>query len=259
MRTSTQPAGTPFLTRYLAGEHEQVWEDLVALGAVVRDAPYLTDAQAVARETMRRVSHNLHLLIPRLHECGYRFGYQWAVEQGISSPEQADELELGDPVLSPPSRHIRQVIHELEQRVGMLPLSLQAFYEEVGGVNFVGAHPIWGAYGLDALVVTSAEQLMALDDLAHWGEDKEEDGTCALLMAPDEHHKYFVSGDLYLIRVPAPAADALVVHERHHTTFVNYLRICLQWAGLPNLEQILQAAPQQVAEIALLTRDLVPL
>jgi hypothetical protein len=43
-----------YLERYLTGEHEQVWAELVALGAAVRDEPLYSDALAVARETMRR-------------------------------------------------------------------------------------------------------------------------------------------------------------------------------------------------------------
>ncbi|MGZ3680588.1 MAG: hypothetical protein ACXWQR_18935 [Ktedonobacterales bacterium] len=64
-----------FLERYVAGEHEQVWAELVALGAAVRQEPLHADALAVARETMRRARQNVLLLIRRLREVGYRFGY----------------------------------------------------------------------------------------------------------------------------------------------------------------------------------------
>lgn len=33
-----------YLERYLAGEYEQVWDDLVALGAAVREEPVYADA-----------------------------------------------------------------------------------------------------------------------------------------------------------------------------------------------------------------------
>lgn len=82
-----------FLARYLSGEHESVWADLLALGAAVREEPISADALAVAHETMRRVQHNLALLIPRLHELGYTFGYQWAVDRGDLTPQGAQEME----------------------------------------------------------------------------------------------------------------------------------------------------------------------
>jgi hypothetical protein len=52
-----------YLARYLDGEHEQVWAELVALGAAVRDEPLYSDAWAIACETMRRVRHNIELLV----------------------------------------------------------------------------------------------------------------------------------------------------------------------------------------------------
>ena len=51
-----------FLSRYLAGEHEQVWAELISLGGQVREPGYFDDAYAVATETMRRVRHNAKLL-----------------------------------------------------------------------------------------------------------------------------------------------------------------------------------------------------
>lgn len=59
---------TPYLARYNAGEYEQVWAELGALGAAVRAEPVYSDALAVARETMWRVRENLTALrTPRGH------------------------------------------------------------------------------------------------------------------------------------------------------------------------------------------------
>jgi hypothetical protein len=70
-----QPAKTQgnFLGRYLAGEHEQVWADLVALGPDVRKPGYKSEALEVARETMRRVEANVRAVVSRLHMLDYRF------------------------------------------------------------------------------------------------------------------------------------------------------------------------------------------
>jgi hypothetical protein len=39
----------------------------------------------------------------------------------------------------------QELVVELEALVGAAPLSARAWYEEVGGVNFVGDHPTWRA------------------------------------------------------------------------------------------------------------------
>jgi len=55
--------------------------------------------------------------------------------------------------------------------------------------------------------------------------------------------------------VPCACADAPLLYERHETTFVNYLRICLRWAGFPGWER-LPVRPEH--DIATLTADLLP-
>ena len=76
--------GEPLLRRYLAGEHEKVWAEMLALGPSVRDKPHAEDAWAVARETMRRARHNVELIVRRLDKLGYRF---WNGHQGPTGPQ----------------------------------------------------------------------------------------------------------------------------------------------------------------------------
>jgi|SRR5579871_12870 len=64
--------GATFPQRYLNGEYLAVCDELIATDGV-RDPLYLEDAAAVATETMKRVRHNVEVLIPRLAEMGYRF------------------------------------------------------------------------------------------------------------------------------------------------------------------------------------------
>lgn len=59
-----------YLERYLAGEHEPVWSELVALGPAVRQEPVLADASAVAYEVVRRARANIETLIDRLQHTG---------------------------------------------------------------------------------------------------------------------------------------------------------------------------------------------
>ncbi len=62
-----------FLEHYLAGQHQSVWDELIALGDAVCEEPLRSDAWAVACETMRRVRFNVELLVPRLTALGWEF------------------------------------------------------------------------------------------------------------------------------------------------------------------------------------------
>lgn len=263
-----------YLERYLAGEHERVWAELLALGPRVREEPVATDAYAVAHETMRRVRHNIELLVPRLEAAGYQFGYTWV--HGRKFPSG-----LPDPVFSPPSHDAAQLLTKLETRVGDLPVSLRAFYEVVGAVNFVGEPPsTWSSApdDLDALYVYPLEGTLGdvypwLDQYGDLTEEEfrsaNEDDPCdfrayaalprdcwLVPISPDEWLKYDISGcGAYEIAAPNPAVDARVLTERHRTTFVNYLRICLRWAGFPKLELVAKV-PSAISVVAELTHDL---
>ena len=75
------------LERYGAGDREEVWRDLMALGPAVRHPLYREDAQAVALETMKRARHNIESIVTKLEELGYVF-------------RQGDWDEPGSPLLA---------------------------------------------------------------------------------------------------------------------------------------------------------------
>ncbi len=265
-----------YLERYLAGEYESVWAELQGIGAAVHEEPLYSVALAVARETMRCARRNIETLIPRLEAIGFRFGYDWLEE------DELDFAEHQPPIFAPPGEDIQERIAELESLAGVLPLSLRAWYETVGAVNLVGMLPeTWGNLELDPLQVFSIEdhiemvryeltsagevpdELVATDDAREKDEGFQtynrlrQEGKRFLMIAPDHWFKYNISGSgSYEIAVPDPAADARLFLEWHHTTFVNYLRICFRWGGLPGLEHVSQVPAQ---DLATLTNDLLPL
>ncbi len=224
------------LRRYLQGEHVEVWAELTARGNQVRREPMLHDALGVARETMRRVRHNLELLVPRLHDFGFAFGAGFLDDY---SSEEAQEVMRHAPILGAPAPNVLEQIAELEALTGTLPMSLRGWYELVGTVNLIGMKPDWPRgrlpHGLDPLFVysieTAIEMVREYSDMGVWQQDP------VLSLAPDEFHKYGISGlGSYGLQLPDEAADALLLHEWHGTTFMNYVRIALQWAGMPGLE-----------------------
>lgn len=208
-----------YLERYQDGEYEQVWKELQDLGAGIRDEPYDTQAKEVAKETMRRVRRNCERIIARLQGLGYVFG---TYPDGTRRSFPVKPLTL-------PSARMQADIEELESEAGPLPLSLVAFWQEVGAVDLVGMHPSWPS-GLDPLVVDPPEG--PLSDLYDEGED------VFVTLAPDDLHKDNTSGgDPYGLQLPNPSVDFLLMYERHDLFFVPYLRLAiLRWGGFPGLE-----------------------
>jgi hypothetical protein len=77
----------------------------------------------------------------------------------------------------------------------------------------------------------------------------------AVEVSLDKDLKFDASGlGGYEIAVPNWAMDGLLMNEWHHTTFVEYLRICLRWADLPGLEMF-NNPPQKLED---LTQGLLP-
>ena len=216
-----------YLERYRSGEHQQVWTDLQALGPSVRLEPHYLQAMEVAAETMRRVRRNCGRLVSRLRDLGYVFG---------TFPDGTRRSFAAEPLLLP-SDAIRADCAELETQAGPLPLSLVAFWQEVGAVDLVGMHPAWPD-GLDPLVVDPPEGALAFLFDAEEDEGRSEGSKWFAGLAPDDLHKDNVSGgDPYGVHLPNPSADFTFFYERHGLLFVPYLRFAiLDWGGFPGLD-----------------------
>jgi hypothetical protein len=237
----------PFLDRYLAGEHEQVWADLVGLGPAALEPEHAPDALAVAYETMHRVEQNVATLAQRLKAMDYRFVYPGS-EGGFLGLRKARAHEPH--VLPAADAHAK--IAELEKLVGgPVPLSLRAFFEVVGEVNFNGDHPSLaprdGEPAPDPLMVCSVDDAIAMLESGDWDDDE----PALIEFAPDALHKANISGGApYSIEVPNPAADAPVEDEPHDTTFVAYLRlVILGWGGFPGWEDSKLPPPPEIERL----------
>ncbi|TAL27144.1 MAG: hypothetical protein EPN97_18090 [Alphaproteobacteria bacterium] len=212
--------------RYVAGEHKKIWIELAALGRAVREAPHAADALAVAYETMRRVDANIRTITLRLQGMKYMFRH----------PKDAHV---------PPDKKAQKLILEFEKSMGDIPLSLRAFYEVVGSVDWMGRHPALSpgrsSIASDPLVVFPAEPA-----LAEAGDGEQG----AIPIAPDDLHKDDVSGGApYELMFPDPRADGEVLNERHSLFFVEYLRLCLLgFGGFPGYEGT-DTAPGEIAAL----------
>ncbi len=216
-----------YLERYRNGEYEQVWNDLQALGPAVRQEPHYALARQVAAETMRRVRRNGERLISRLRSAGYVFGLYPDGSHGYYT--QGAHV--------PPSDSMRADLASLEEQAGPLPLSLVAFWQEVGSVDFVGMHLAWPDER-DPLVVFPPEGALDLLFEMEESEGEVEGARWFAGLSPDDLHKDNVSGgDPYGLHLPDPSADFLFLNERHNLLFVPYLRLAiLRWGGFPGLD-----------------------
>lgn len=258
-----------YLERYLAGEHVQVWDELQALGERVREEPLLGDAFAVASETMRRVRHNLKLLIPRLEARGYQF-YADPTEY---TPNRFGRYTI-PPRLAVPHEETRAHLETVERALGELPISLRAFYEVVGAVNLVGEPPVpesedaawldlvdsdWYDGGWRAGAVMDPLFVYGIasqyDDIVTGRREKDEDaGGTVMVLYPDSLVKYDISGFVPVgIALPCPAMDVPLQFIGSHPVpgpghrvpfhFVEYLRLTLRRGGfsgygMPDLETL---------------------
>jgi hypothetical protein len=218
----------PLFDRYTAGAHEEVWKELVALGPAVREDPHAADALAVAYETMRRVRANVETVTARLQASGY---------------EHTSEI----PLHQPPGPQTRKLMARLEKRAGALPLSLRAFYEVVGAVDWTGHHPTIAPRGTgitpDPLVVFPIE--IAVEH-SYFGKDGDE---TRIVIAPDEIFKAGdAGGDAFTMEAPNPCADGKLIDEKHDTWFVEYLRIVFRFGGFPGYDGI-ENPPAELAAL----------
>lgn len=231
-RQTRSAAFGDLVSRYEAGECVAVWETLRSFDAV--DGDLREEALAVARVTMQRVAHNLDLLASRLAGKGW--------------------IALSGRLRTPPAKGDVEVFREIERITkGPLPPSLQAFWEVVGGVDFVwdyntGEPPpevvpgfILELDGLDPISVDVPGDSSYL--LEEWEETVGEThpellDPFSLDLAPDYLHKANISGGApYGVELPYYGADPVFANEEHLLPFVDYLRLCLKWGGFSLLEK----------------------
>src|SRR5688500_5458337 len=168
-----------WIERYVAGEYESVWEEVVALGPRAIDPAVAPAADALARGTMHRALRHVEALKSLLPSIGWRFHF---------------------PMTGPPSDYciharpgsdVQQKIAELETLCGPLPASIRAWWEVVGTVCFMREPLDEQEYPLpDPLVVDPIESV--IEEFREWESDPEYRRVVPRFrapIAPDELHK----------------------------------------------------------------------
>lgn len=228
VRPATKPTGD-LVARYLRGEHNHVWNELRSHEALGGDL--LEEAHAVANETMARVARNADLVGERLAASGWRPLYS-----SLRTRPRAED---------------RDVMRRIEQITGApLPVSLLAFWEAVGGINFIWDYESGDPPDLGVVLPMVEMDPLCVDApgvVTHMFEEWEEQRSGInpeladpfnLDLAPDYLHKANISGGgPYGIELPFLGADPVFANEAHELPFVDYLRLCFHCAGFPRLER----------------------
>jgi hypothetical protein len=218
-----------YYSRYLAGEHEQVWGELVQCGSAVRTEPLYSDAHGVAKVLAENAYRNLALIHRRLVDFGYEF------EEPKSALLEATTQDI-------------QLLDGVEQALGTLPLVVRAWYERIASVNFCQApdqlfsngenknNEAVAGLGLNTvLVYFSIPNSLALRQwLIDDGRLNDEDG-------PSDHStNFFPTGgwasncDPKGFQLPASGFDGSLFNDGGGDQYlVPELRYAFSWGGFP--------------------------
>lgn len=221
--------------RYVSGDTITVYAEIASLREEAFNAVYYGDVVAVLEETFKRTSYNLSVIYEALLRDNYHFKEQ--IKYNFDHP------------LLKPLPNVEELLNTLDEAVkpfGFVPLSIKTFYRVVGSCNFAWdyttnknfrwnmADPIQ-VVSLDD-VVTSVTDKYWHDDIRNYVED--ENFGCAFLeLSADDLHKDNVSGGApYSLEITKrPSVDSHFLNEPNNTTFINYLRICMEHCGFPGM------------------------
>ena len=227
-----------FYNRYINGEDgRSVYDEIYALGQDAFSDIYFEDVQKVMMETFNRIAYNLDIIFSELKNINYAFKTEF----------QSNSYR---PILAA-LPNTEELLHKLDDETrdfGQIPYSLKLFYKIVGACNFA-----WDYEKRPELFWEYADpiQIASLDDVVFyvsdddWKEYLNEwiEGDDSLFpqieLAADYYHKDNVSGGLaYSIQLTkGPAIDSLFLNEPNETTFINYLRICMENCGFSRITE----------------------
>lgn len=270
--------------RYEAGEHTQVWDELVALGPDVFDERWRPEAELVAAATMQRVAANLALVVVRLTAMGYRFGGRHNHNQRRRTIEDlglrdsmaaagrdvswVDAGDVEEHVMgwAPPGPEVEAGLRKLDDVVGPLPLSFAHLVRGVDRVDLTGSFPDWdpAAYTFAAVgdddppaaafgLVSDPVNFNGIDMINenfHPGPPPDPGGWALRSFSMPIASNHLLSanqaGDFHFLDLPDPVADPVLVgvYRRPGIRLVEYLRVAFAWGGFPGFEFADHVPPQ---------------
>lgn len=192
-----------FLPRYRAGECEDVWREIAALGP--KHLQY--DVSEVILAALGRIYENIQHAFALLSCDGFQFDEPMPIE--ALSNKMIAQLE------------------ELEDIVCPLPLAVSAFASSFGNVRFHGHFPDNPARQIESIHV---DFTTALQQYKTWLDEWTEESpkfSIALSFGPrNAVHQH--QREPYRIRLPNDKIDPVLLGEPEQITFLDYLRRCFE-------------------------------
>ncbi len=180
-----------------------------------------------------------------------------ATIQSLDGAGRRAKRPLKDPtVWSVPGKNTAKDLDQLERLAGgPLPLSLRAWYQEVGGVSLLGWHSLLSPNSDEPNSDVCPDPLMIepLNLVIRQFREEEFEGQAYVYLAPDDVTKGGSGGaGPYGMRVPDASADGgfAVVGSRKGPSFINYLRGAFKWGGFPGWEGKRGCPTKLISELA---------
>jgi hypothetical protein len=152
-------------------------------------------------------------------------------------------------VFCPPDKATPKQLAKIERLArGPMPMSMRAWYEEVGGVSLMGSHPVLNPQPANENNLPDPLVMCRMEDLMEQCTEREDDDL-QLMLAPDALHKADISGDAYYLSLPDRGAD-FVFDDGKGATFVNYLRRAFAWGGFPGWEEAHNPPRELIAQLS---------
>ncbi|MES2277576.1 MAG: hypothetical protein V4592_16245 [Bacteroidota bacterium] len=225
-----------FHNRYINGEDGRlVYNDIYRLGQEAFDEKHYADVYSVLVETFNRVAFNLKIILSELKSIGY-----------VLNDESG--LNFQKPLLAPlpNTDHLLIKLDNAVSDFGYVPVSLKLFYSIVGSCNLgwnydKNPNLFWRC--ADPIQISSLNDVVSEVSDTDWKEylievleDDISQDPC-LELAADYFHKDNVSGGPpYSIQITKnKSIDSLFLNEAHNTTFIDYLRICMENCGFSRI------------------------
>jgi hypothetical protein len=236
-----------FLMDLLDNRSRLGWAIYASLDHELVNPEFREEALDVARGITRLVRARLEAIVDRLIARDYRFQYP---DDVLKSPI---ELEAA------------QWVEQFERNGLHLPISFQAWVEEVGSVNLIGQDPSWPS--LSTIETNASGRVLAdplqveydLDyftsELEAWKDNcdefgNESAGPFVISFSADDLHKADISGGSeYGLDASRPIVDPVVLYERHSLRFLPYVLTSLTYGGFIGFDQFEEQMHPFVSEL----------
>lgn len=214
--------------KYIDNDCIEVWNKISFLDFSKLSPDDQEEIHKIILETLTRLDYNFQMIFAVLDKEGFVY------ENIGGSNFKNKRYGLR------PSEQYRNFVEKYNSALAesKIPLLLSAFWSYFEVVDFRGKFNFDVQFFLDPLFIESPD-FAEVEDIIFWTTvDFQE--TPYIMFSPDEYHKEDVSGGEgpgIIIRENATVDYYIINYKEEETlTFLDYLRMCVEWANMPSLQ-----------------------